>query len=299
MSSDLGRSLRDLERDVDDLNLAPAAQVRARGEARRRHRMAAATAGLVLLAGAGVAVAATGPRWPFTAGDGGASATSCPPQPVLTNRPGEARIYMKLDATRAERDAVETRLRELNLDPTVVDRAEAWRLFQAVYCDEPDLVARTRPGQMPEYLIVTLDNQALFDSVQQSVQSMPAVDAMVDLSPGEGSTNWSGCSTPPVSSDGRRVTVFLRPEVTDEQREAIAAELRSLPGIASFDFANRQQAYERFTEIYSCVPELVEATRPESLPESFQVTLTDPSAGETVKAVVGRMPGVDAVVHIL
>jgi cell division transport system permease protein len=126
---------------------------------------------------------------------------------------------------------------------------------------------------------------------------MPAVDAVVDLTPGEGSTNWSGCSTPPVSLDGRRVTVFLRLEATDQQREAIAAELRSLPGIARFDFASRQEAYERFKELYACAPELVDATRAESLPESFNVTLTDPSAGQTVKDQISRLPGVDAVVH--
>jgi cell division transport system permease protein len=98
--------------------------------------------------------------------------------------------------------------------------------------------------------------------------------------------------------DSRRLTVYLRSEVTPEQREAIAAELRTLPGIASFDFSSREEAYERFKEVYACAPELIEATRPESLPESFTVTLTDPVAGATVRDRIERLPGVDTVVHL-
>jgi cell division protein FtsX len=133
--------------------------------------------------------------------------------------------------------------------------------------------------------------------VRQAVQPMPGVDTVLDMTPGEGSTNWSGCPAP-VSPDGRRATVFLRAEATDEQREAIAAELRSLPGIASFEFSSKQDAYERFKEIYACAPDLVDPIRPESLPESFIVTLTDPAAGPVLRNRIAGMPGVDTVIHL-
>jgi cell division protein FtsX len=265
------------------------------GEARRRHRLAATAAGLALLAGVGVAAAAVGPQWPFTAGDGAPSATACP-HPAATPRPGEVRIFMQLDASRSQRDAVAAKLRDLGLDPTVVDRAEAYRLFGLVYCDEPDLVAATRPEQLPEYLVVTLADPVELDAVRQAVQPMAGVDTIVDRPSRSGREPVRDiCTSGLVTSDGRRVEVFLRPDATVEQREAIAAELGSLPGVVSFAFSDHEDAYERFKRVYACAPELIEATRPDALPESFIVTVSHPAAGATVRDRVGRLPGVDPV----
>ncbi|WIM97401.1 LytR C-terminal domain-containing protein [Actinoplanes oblitus] len=69
MSRPVPDRLRDLEADVRDLRVLPAAAIRARGRRRRRRQLAAVTtAGVVLAAGAGVALA--WPRQPATtAGD--------------------------------------------------------------------------------------------------------------------------------------------------------------------------------------------------------------------------------------
>ena len=304
MSSDLRRTLMDLEHEVDALTLAPAAAVRARGEARRRRRLAAAAIGVAVVAGGAVAVVSVGPRWPFTAG-GGAVATSCPPQPTLTNQPGEARIFMKTDATRAQRDAVEARLRGWNLDPTFVDRQEAWRLFRIVYCAEPELLANTGPERLPESFIITLPSSVVFQAVRAEIQPMPGVDTVVDLSRSMEVPNTEPCTTQPVATagrtiflDGRTVYVYLTQDATDAQREAIAAELGSVPGVARVGFSDHEDAYERFKRVYACAPELIDSTRPESLPESFLVTLDDPAGYPAVRDKVMGMPGVDTVIQV-
>jgi len=301
MSSDLRRTLMDLEHEVNALTLAPAPAVRARGEARRRHRQAALAIGVALVACVTVAAVSVGPRWPFTAG--GPSTTACPPQPTLTNRPNEVRIFMKTEATRAQRDAVEARLRGWNLDPTVVDRQEAWRLFRIVYCANPDLLANTRAEQLPEFLIVTLPSSSA--RVQAELRSMPGVDTVVDLSPSSDRPTIPSCSAQPEATDGRVIHldgrsayVYLTQDSTDAQREAIADELRSLPWIASFSFSDHEDAYERFRRVYACEADLISGTRPESLEESFLVTLDDPARYPALRERVAGMPGVDTVIQI-
>jgi cell division transport system permease protein len=77
------------------------------------------------------------------------------------------------------------------------------------------------------------------------------------------------------------VTIFLKTQDTSkEQKSVIEADLKADPLVQTVDFEDKQQAYERFKEIYSSAPELTSLTKAESLPESFRVRLKDPNSFE-------------------
>jgi cell division transport system permease protein len=73
-----------------------------------------------------------------------------------------------------------------------------------------------------------------------------------------------------------QVSIFLAPDITEEQRAELDQTLQADPLVASYYFESRDQAYEQFRTLFADSPELVEATDPASLPESFRVRLTDP-----------------------
>jgi hypothetical protein len=107
----------------------------------------------------------------------------------------------------------------------------------------------------------------------------------------------SGCG--PVTDSPHRpgtVTVFLATGVTDAQKLQIETRLRNLPGVVAVDFDSREQAWQRFRAQFCDAPDLVAATKPDALPESFIVTMRPPATRDTLVAAVGALPGVDAVV---
>ena len=83
--------------------------------------------------------------------------------------------------------------------------------------------------------------------------------------------------------------------VTDAQREQIRADLESLrPLVQDIFFESQEEAYARFVEQYANSP-IVDNVTPDALPESFRVSLSDPTQYDIVaSAFVGR-PGVEQV----
>jgi cell division transport system permease protein len=112
----------------------------------------------------------------------------------------------------------------------------------------------------------------------------------------------SGCAAKPAPAPAPaspaliRVAVFLRDGVTEPQKQAIEARLRAVPRANGLHFETREQAYERFKETFKDSPDLVAQTKPEDLPESFRITLTDRAAADPIMAELRRLPGVDEVV---
>jgi cell division transport system permease protein len=96
--------------------------------------------------------------------------------------------------------------------------------------------------------------------------------------------------------------VFLSPDIsandancTSTTCSALRGELESTSGVESVVFESRQAAFERFKRIFQGQPELLQLARPEALPASLRVTLSDPQrAGAIRQAFTGR-PGVDRV----
>jgi cell division transport system permease protein len=92
------------------------------------------------------------------------------------------------------------------------------------------------------------------------------------------------------------VTIFLKNDATQPQKDALTAALKSDSLVEKSDFETRDQAYSRFSEIFKDAPDLVSSTKVESLPESFRVKLKDPGRFTEVDAKYKTMEGVDEIV---
>lgn len=74
------------------------------------------------------------------------------------------------------------------------------------------------------------------------------------------------------------VMLFLNDDVTQQQRDALNQRLeddRSL--VRDVSFESKEQAYERFRELFKDSPDFVQGVQPEALPASFRVRLIDPN----------------------
>jgi FtsX extracellular domain len=103
-------------------------------------------------------------------------------------------------------------------------------------------------------------------------------------------------SPAPISVPGTQtqVSVFLNSAVTEEQKRAIESALRRLVSVQEVRFQSRQEAYARFKEQFKDAPDLIAATRPDSFPDSFRVTLKAPS-GFCDVARLKNQPGVSQI----
>ena len=93
-----------------------------------------------------------------------------------------------------------------------------------------------------------------------------------------------------------QVSIFLDLEVTDEQRTALDQALANDPLVADYDHETQEEAYAQFRELFADQPDLVEATDPESLPESFRVRLTDPEQFERISQTYSEFEGISEIV---
>lgn len=92
--------------------------------------------------------------------------------------------------------------------------------------------------------------------------------------------------------DGQRECAAITPE----QQEELRAELEREPVVESVMFESKDEAFERFNELFANQPELIETLTPDALPASFRVRLADPSQFQVVASRFSAFPGVEAVV---
>lgn len=92
------------------------------------------------------------------------------------------------------------------------------------------------------------------------------------------------------------VTIFLAEDISEDDRDALDTALESDPLVAHYYHETQEEAYEKARELFSDAPDLVEALRPESLPESFRVQLTDPEEFREISATYVSYEGVSEIV---
>jgi cell division transport system permease protein len=92
------------------------------------------------------------------------------------------------------------------------------------------------------------------------------------------------------------VSIFLKADVTDEQRTSIKAALDSSALVKEVTYESRDQAWERFKTQFRDAPDLVNATKKESLPESYRVKLKDPTKVKELTDEVGTQQGISDIV---
>jgi cell division transport system permease protein len=75
--------------------------------------------------------------------------------------------------------------------------------------------------------------------------------------------------------DKIQVSIYLADDVTDPQRDAIAAQLDASPEVKDYIYESKADAYERFTQQFQEQPALIANTPEDALPESFRVELVN------------------------
>jgi cell division transport system permease protein len=88
------------------------------------------------------------------------------------------------------------------------------------------------------------------------------------------------------------VTIFLKDDVTNEQREGLEQRLEGDNLVESVEHESKEEAHRRFQELFKNSPDLANNVKPEALPESFRVKLKDPTEFAEMKKRYGATEGV-------
>ncbi|HEY0698403.1 MAG TPA: permease-like cell division protein FtsX, partial [Micromonospora sp.] len=92
------------------------------------------------------------------------------------------------------------------------------------------------------------------------------------------------------------VSIFLDAEVTEAQRSSLDAALKSDPLVKRVVYESKDDAYNKFKEMYRDAPDLVNAIKPGQLPESFRVQLVNPEQYKQIFDKYKDTEGIDEIV---
>jgi cell division protein FtsX len=213
----------------------------------------------------------------------------------------DASVYLKLQVTPAQRDAIRKRLKSLDVVDAVFyeSRAEAYSRWRELYRTKPGVVANTDPAALPESFRVRLDAPEHFKQLQRALCTRPpkkelgyapcmdGVEVVIEdkaiLKPVLVPKPWA------TSSD---VTVFLPDGAADAQREAVRARLEAIDGVAKVTYETPAEAYSRLPEKLRRdgrdPTKVTPLFSPETVPAAFHVTLDEPvQTGEFHRALCG------------
>jgi cell division transport system permease protein len=96
---------------------------------------------------------------------------------------------------------------------------------------------------------------------------------------------------------GVEFIVFMNPEATQDQIDAVKRDLADNPQVDKTTFFGKQEAYDEFQRLYPDTPELVGALTPADMPTSFRVVPKQADSGliEAIGTQFEKKPGVYAV----
>jgi len=92
------------------------------------------------------------------------------------------------------------------------------------------------------------------------------------------------------------VAVYLTDPVNPDTVRSLSGTLTELPVVENVDFESKQQACDRFKELFANQPALVNNVNCDALPASLRVKLEDPEQYAQVEAVLQGQPGIDRIV---
>ncbi|MFC0007418.1 permease-like cell division protein FtsX [Micromonospora siamensis] len=96
--------------------------------------------------------------------------------------------------------------------------------------------------------------------------------------------------------DNIQVSVFLKTDVKPEQRTELETKLKGDSLVKTVDYVDKDEAYKRFQQMYQDAPDLVNAVKPDQLPESFRLTLVNPEQYKQIYSQYKDVEGVDEIV---
>ena len=89
------------------------------------------------------------------------------------------------------------------------------------------------------------------------------------------------------------IGVFLRDDISPTQRDHLQQLLNEMPQVASVEYESKQDAYERFKELFANQPAMWQNIDADALPASFRVKLHDPEQFGVVRARLVSEPGIE------
>ncbi|WP_422738443.1 permease-like cell division protein FtsX [Micromonospora sp. WMMD729] len=92
------------------------------------------------------------------------------------------------------------------------------------------------------------------------------------------------------------VSIFLSQEVSEQQRTDLNDKLKNDPLVKDVIYVNKDEAYKKFQEMYQDAPDLVNAVKPDQLPESFRLKLKNPEQYKNIYDQYKDTEGVDEIV---
>ncbi|SBT52306.1 permease-like cell division protein FtsX [Micromonospora auratinigra] len=92
------------------------------------------------------------------------------------------------------------------------------------------------------------------------------------------------------------VSIFLKTDVSEQQRTDLDAKLKADQLVKEVTYVDKQQAYERFQKMYADAPDLVNAVKPDQLPESYRLKLKNPEQYKNIYDQYKDTEGVDEIV---
>ncbi|NES15301.1 MULTISPECIES: permease-like cell division protein FtsX [Micromonospora] len=92
------------------------------------------------------------------------------------------------------------------------------------------------------------------------------------------------------------VSIFLKTDVSEQQRTDLDSKLKGDPLVKEVTYVNKDEAYNRFKQMYADAPDLVNAVKPDQLPESFRLKLKNPEQYKNIYDQYKDTEGVDEIV---
>ncbi|MGY0004603.1 permease-like cell division protein FtsX [Micromonospora sp. I033] len=93
-----------------------------------------------------------------------------------------------------------------------------------------------------------------------------------------------------------QVSIFLKTDVNEQQRTDLETKLNADPLVKDVDYVDKAEAYKRFQQMYADAPDLVNAVKPDQLPESFRLTLNNPEQYKQIYDEYKTSEGIDTIV---
>lgn len=91
------------------------------------------------------------------------------------------------------------------------------------------------------------------------------------------------------------VSIFLRDDASTQEVRGLNQTIGGMPEVQEHHFESKEQAYQRFRELFKDSPTIIENVGPEALPESYRVKLKDPEKFSVIRA---RLAGEPAIAEI-
>jgi len=91
------------------------------------------------------------------------------------------------------------------------------------------------------------------------------------------------------------VSVYLVDNISKSDFTRLNQMLHSMPQVESIRYETKQEAYQRFKELFKNQPDLVNNVSPNALPASFRVKLKNSEQFGVIKAQLEGQPGIDTI----